>query len=62
MKTLISSLVDSFLCIMLVSFGALALTLIVAPFVMNDPAWHMVFAFPFLCVTCICFVILDGRG
>ena len=61
-KTIRNTLIDSFLCMMLVGSCAFGLAVAVAPFVVGGSALQMVFAFPFFFVSCVCLIILNNRG
>jgi ABC-type tungstate transport system substrate-binding protein len=61
-NTILKSLVDSFCCIMIVTFTPVGLAILIAPLFTADPLWSSLFAVPFLCVGILFFAVLDRRG
>ena len=58
-KTILNTLLDSFCCIMLVSFLSFGLCVLVMPFFTADPLWASLFCVPFLAVACAFLSILE---
>ena len=61
-KTILNTILDSFCCLMLVSFFFLGFGIFVAPFFTPDPLWTMLLCIPFVAVALAFFAILDRRG
>ena len=61
-KTILNTLLDSFCCLMLVSFFSLGFGIFAAPFFTPDSLWSMLFCVPFVAVGFAFFAVLDRRG